>query len=219
VSADAPVAAEVVALLDGCVTTCQLIAEQEEGPYRRGEQPRRRDITEGRPGSSLVVGLSLRTAAGATIDGADVEVWHCDAEGRYSGYPPNDPNAAVDPAPQSAEYLTGETFLRGRQTTDAAGIVEFRTIYPGWYPGRAVHIHLTVHAATRIFTTQLYFPEDVTAEVFALDPYRPHGLPETTHAADGIFSTGGQPAVLDMRAADGGLVGVLCLVIPNDEDA
>ena len=212
-----PVTADVVAFLDDCTSTCQLLAEQEEGPYRRGEQPRRRDITEGRPGSPLALGIRLRTRAGAPVDGAEVEVWHCDADGRYSGYPPNDPTVAVDPSAQGAEYLTDETFLRGRQTTDAAGLVEFRTVYPGWYPGRTVHIHLVVRTATRAFTTQLYFPQDVTTEVFSHDPYRQHGLPDTAHATDEIFPTGGRPAVLDMRPDSSGHVGVLCLVLPEEE--
>ncbi len=67
--------------------------------------------------------------------------------------------------------------------------MEFRTIYPGWYPGRAVHIHLMVHTAARTFISQLYFPEHLTAEVFAHNPYRHHGLPDTTHATDEIFPT------------------------------
>ncbi len=216
-TADEPVTTEVVALLDGCTSTCQLMAEQEEGPCRRSERPRRREIAEGRSGSPLVVGLSLRTAAGAAVDGAEVEVWHCDAEGRYSGYPPNDPAVAVDPSAQRAKYLVDETFLRGRQTTDASGLVEFRTIHPGWYPGRAVHVHLTVHTALRSYTTQLYFPEDVTAEVFAHHPYRQHGLPDTSHATDEIYPTGGRPTILDMHTERGGHLGVVCLVLPHED--
>jgi protocatechuate 3,4-dioxygenase beta subunit len=115
-------------LLDACSTTCQLLAEQEEGPYRRGEQPRRRDITDGRPGLPLRLGLRLLAADGSAAAGAVVEVWHCDADGRYSGYPPNDPSTAVDPLPQRARSLPDETFLRGRQVTDDAGDVELHTI-------------------------------------------------------------------------------------------
>jgi protocatechuate 3,4-dioxygenase beta subunit len=210
------VSAELVALLDASAGTCQLFAEQEEGPYRRGEQPHRRDVTDGRPGSPLRLGLRLRTPSGEAVEGANVEIWHCDAAGRYSGYPPNDPSADADPSPQPAGYLPDETFLRGRQSTDGAGDVEFRTIHPGWYPGRTVHVHLTVHTATGHCTTQLYFPEALTAEVFARDPYRPHGLPDTTHATDGIFATGGRPAVLDVRDGVDGHVGVLCLVMPAE---
>jgi protocatechuate 3,4-dioxygenase beta subunit len=210
-----PVGADLTALLDGSTRTCQLLAEQEEGPYRRGDQPRHRDVIDGRPGSPLRIGLRLRMPSGEAVEGADVEIWHCDAEGRYSGYPPNDPSADVDPSPQPAGYLPDETFLRGRQTTDAAGDVEFRTIHPGWYPGRTVHVHLTVHTTARRCTTQLYFPEALSAEVFAHDPYRRHGLPDTTHATDGLFATGGRPAVLNVREAADGHIGVLCVVVPD----
>ena len=187
-----PVTERLAARLDDCTSTCQLLAEQEEGPYRRGEQSRRRDVTEGRRGSPLHLGLRLRRHGDHPVAGADVEIWHCDPDGRYSGYPPNDLSVAVDPSPQRAEYLPDETFLRGRQTTDDTGDVEFNTIYPGWYPGRTVHIHLTVHTPGRSYTSQLYFPEDVTAGVFEHDPYRHHGLPDTTHATDEIFRTGGE---------------------------
>ena len=216
-AAGEPVTEEIAALLDGCTGTCQLLAEQEEGPYRRGEHPRRRDVSEGRTGSPLRLASACERAGATPSPGADVEIWHCDAEGRYSGYPPNDPTVAVDPSPQRAEYLPDETFLRCRQTTDGAGDVEFRTIYPGWYPGRTVHIHLMVHTAARSYISQLYFPEDVSAEVFAHDPYRHHGLPDTTQATDEIFATGGQPAVLDVRADRGGHAGVICLVLPDQE--
>jgi protocatechuate 3,4-dioxygenase beta subunit len=212
-----PVSAEVAALLDDCTTTCQLFAEQDEGPYRRGEQPHRRDIVDGRAGSPLVLGLRLGTATGDAVVAAEVEIWHCDAQGRYSGYPPNDPSVAVDSAPQRGEYLPSERFLRGRQTTDDAGRVEFRTIYPGWYPGRTVHIHLMVHTAAGTHTSQLYLPEDLSADVFAHGPYQSHGVPDTTHATDGIFATGGDPALLDVRPMGGGHAAVLCLALPDAE--
>lgn len=216
-TASDPVSAEIAALLAGSTNSCQLLADQEEGPYRRGDQPRRSDVTEGRPGSPLRLGLRLRTPQAQSVAGAHVEIWHCDADGRYSGYPPTDPSIDVDSSPQRAEYLPDETFLRGRQATVDAGVVEFRTIYPGWYPGRTVHIHLMVHTPARTYVSQLYFPEDVTADVFSSEPYRHRGLPDTTHAADGIFGTGGQPAVLDVRADGVGHIGVICLVLPDEE--
>jgi protocatechuate 3,4-dioxygenase beta subunit len=211
------VAPDIAGHLDRCSTTCQLFAQQEEGPYRRGAQQRRDDVTEGRPGSPLHVGLRRCTSSGDAAAGVDVEVWHCDAEGRYSGYPPNDPDTEVYPSPQNPAYLPDETFLRGAQTTDVSGDVVFHTIYPGWYPGRAVHIHLMVRVAETSYISQLYFPENLTAEVFSTDPYRGHGLPDTTHSTDGIFATGGQPAVLDVHAAAEGHVGVLRLVLPDPE--
>lgn len=215
--ADESVSDDVVAFLEGCTSTGQLLAEQEEGPYRRAEQPRRRDVTEGVAGLSLRLGLRLRTPGDRAAARVDVEIWHCDPLGRYSGYPPSDPDVPVDPSPQPAAYLPEETFLRGRQTTDDVGDVEFRTIYPGWYPGRTVHIHLMVRTPGRSYVTQLYFPDEMTAAVFRRTPYREHGPPDTTHATDGIFATGGKPAVLDIRTDGGGTIGVSCLVLPDDD--
>lgn len=85
-----PLSDTVARLLEGCTATCQLWPEQEEGPYRRGDQPARRDITDGRRGTPLTIGLLLRTDQGDRVEDAEVEVWHCDALGRYSGYPPPD---------------------------------------------------------------------------------------------------------------------------------
>ena len=94
-------------------------------------------------------------------------------------------------------HLAGQTFLRGSQVTDQAGIVEFRTIHPGWYPGRTVHIHVIVRAVGRVFGSQLCFPEAVTDEVFGRPPYDERPERDTTNATDEILSSG-EPAVLDL---------------------
>jgi hypothetical protein len=87
---------------------------------------------------------------------------------------------------------TGQTFLRGYQVTDADGRVEFTTIYPGWYPGRALHIHLKVYLdSTTLLTSQLYFPETTTALVYAQAPYASRSLPDTTNETGGIIRSGG----------------------------
>ena len=203
--------------LERCTATCQLWPEQEEGPYRRGDQPERRDIADGRPGTPLTVGLLLRTDRGGALDGAEIEVWHCDALGRYSGYPPPalDTVVTADTAPQ-AEHLPEESFLRGSQPADAAGRVEFRTIHPGWYPGRTVHIHVAVRVGSTRYTSQLYFPQQRTTAVLALPPYRQHGAPDTTNDTDEIFPTGGAPAVLDIvDDGDGRLLAGLCMIVPD----
>jgi protocatechuate 3,4-dioxygenase beta subunit len=213
---DEAISDPVARLLDGCAATCHLWPEQEEGPYRRGDQPRRRDVTEGRAGLPLALGLRLRTDNGDPL-AAEVEIWHCDALGRYSGYPPPDPSRTVtaDTAPR-AEYLPDETFLRGRQSADAAGRVEFRTIYPGWYPGRTVHIHVMVHAGGRTYTSQLYFPEGATRAVFARPPYRERPTPDTSNESDEIYPTGGDPALLEViDDGEGGHLAGLCLTLPE----
>src|SRR3954468_7474738 len=149
-----PITAELAALLSSTEVVCRQWAEQAEGPYRRGTQPLRGDLVEDRDGVAVLLGLLLVDAAGAPITDGEIEVWHCDAAGRYSGYPPpkhDGPSVTEATAPRT-EYLPDQTFLRGRQLTDATGRVEFATIYPGWYPGRTPHIHLMAHTAERTCT-------------------------------------------------------------------
>lgn len=206
-----PVSPELLELLDGC-GTCLLWPEQDEGPYRREAPPLRRDVVEDRKGAPLQLGLRL-TAGGATPPaGTLVEIWHCDALGRYSGFPPPDPSvvATAATAPR-AEYLPEETFLRGAQAPDAAGRVEFRAIYPGWYPGRTVHIHLIVRTPDAVYTSQLYFPDDLSDDVLASTSYRQRPRRDTTNATDEIYPAGGPPAVLDPMPTNGGYRAAICL--------
>ena len=201
-----PISADVADLLADTTVVCREWAEQLEGPYRRGDQPLRRDLVEDRQGVPLRLGLQLADAHGAPLSDGEIEVWHCDALGRYSGYPPPEdsgPPATEATAPRTA-YLPDQTFLRGRQAVGADGAVEFVTIYPGWYPGRTVHIHLMAHAASGTATTQLYFPEELTDRVLAEAPYRDRPGRDTTNSTDTIFCTGGEPAVLELRAVRGG---------------
>ena len=125
----------------------------------------------------------------------------------------------LDRAPRAVrrhgEYLPDQTFLRGRQPTDGSGAVEFVTIYPGWYPGRTVHIHVMAHTAERTYTSQLYFPEGVTDVVFDRVPYRERPDRDTTNATDEIFPTGGEPAVLELRPSSDGFVGAARLHLPS----
>jgi protocatechuate 3,4-dioxygenase beta subunit len=195
--------ADLRALLDSTDVTCRDWAEQLEGPYRRGEQPPRSDIREDRAGALLALGLRVADERGRPLAG-EVEVWHCDALGRYSGYPPPVDEAVPvsEATAPRGEYLADQTFLRGRQAADASGTVVFTTIYPGWYPGRAVHIHLMVHTADGTRTSQLYFPDEITDEVFELAPYRSRPARDTRNATDEIFPTGGDPTVLDVRRVD-----------------
>ena len=141
--------------------------------------------------------LSLRvsqvTAAGACapLAGALVDLWQCDALGVYSDFA--DTTAKFD--------ARGKKFLRGYQVTDAKGAVAFTTIYPGWYPGRAVHLHFKVRtnptgASGTDFTSQLYFDEALTDKVHARAPYATKGRRITTNEMDGIFKSGGRQLML-----------------------
>lgn len=210
-----PVSELLASMLSDC-NTARLWAEQDEGPYHRDPQPLRRDIAEDRDGVALQLGIRLAYGDGNPAYAATVEVWQCDALGRYSGFPPPDDSAVVTAADAPlGEYLPDQTFLRGRQSTDTAGIVEFHTIYPSWYPGRTVHIHLMVHDGGRTFTSQLYFPDDLSDRVLSLPPYSQRPGRDTTNDTDEIFPTGGDPALLDVTALDDLYRAVICLVLPD----
>jgi len=192
---------------------CRPWAEQDEGPYHRDAQPVRRDIAEDREGIALQLGIRLVGDDGTPITGGAVDVWQCDALGRYSGFLPPGPVAVSAASAPRAEYLADQTFLRGRQPTDAAGMVEFRTIFPGWYPGRTVHIHLMVHVLGITLTSQLYFPDAISDHVLALPPYDQRPGRDTTNGTDEIFPTGGDPAVVDVGPIDDGYRAAISLVL------
>jgi len=212
-----PVSVELAELLGRC-TVQRRWAEQDEGPYHREAQPLRRNVIEDRDGTWLQVGIRLEEGD-APLAEADVEIWQCDALGRYSGFPPPDSSIVVTSATAPrVEYLPGETFLRGRQITDVDGMVEFRTIYPGWYPGRTVHIHVMVHTQNAVLTSQLYFPDDISDAVLASPPYLDRPARDTTNDTDEILPTGGEPAVLDVVPIEGGYRAAICLVVPAVPD-
>ena len=170
---------------------CAPTPDQEEGPYYRELVLVRDDVTEGRPGSPLELAVVVRDAGCAPVADVLVDVWHCDALGVYSWYAAAEEHGAVGPA-----LLSPGTFLRGSQRTGADGRCRFRTIYPGWYPGRAVHIHAKAHRGDSILTVQLYFPEDVTDAVHARPPYASRPRRDTTIDSDTIFPEGGSSTLL-----------------------
>src|SRR4051794_25512595 len=105
----APLTTDVVAFLNRADATCQLWAEQDEGPYHRDHHPSRRDIAEDRVGVPLILGIGLSARDGTGIGGAVVEIWHCDAAGRYSGFPPpHSSDASVDPTARPTEYVANQ---------------------------------------------------------------------------------------------------------------
>lgn len=175
--------------------TCTLLPEKTAGPFPLDQQLVRRDITEGLPGHPMRLGLRVLDESCAPVPGANVEIWHTDATGDYSAFA--DGGGGKDEGP-------GTTFLRGTQSADDAGIVEFLTICPGWYPGRAVHIHLRVHLEDDVVTTsQLFFDPEYLESVYASAPYAEFGSADTSLAEDNIA---GDPAsegtVLVTAAAD-----------------
>jgi protocatechuate 3,4-dioxygenase beta subunit len=165
----------------GAPVECVLVPKQTEGPFYLDDRLIRADVTEGLPGLPLVVEILVRRLSDCSpIPGARVDIWSCDARGVYSGFPGQ--LGGLD--------TTGETFMRGTTFADERGVAIFQSIYPGWYPGRAVHIHFKVFPTPDLeVTSQLYFPDDTTAEVMATPPYVDHGPASTTNAEDGIFAS------------------------------
>lgn len=158
--------------------TCRLVPEMTAGPFPLDRQLVRRDITEGAPGHPMRLGLRVVDAQCAPVPDAAVEIWHCDTTGDYSAFTDNG---------GGKDAGSGTTFLRGTQTAGADGIVEFQTVYPGWYHGRAVHIHVRVHAGgTTVATSQMFFDGAYTDTVYRAAPYARFGSPDTTNEQDGI---------------------------------
>jgi len=179
---------------------CVARPRQTEGPFFVDEALNRSDIRsdprsgKARPGVALRLRFQvsrLEAAACGPLSGARIDVWHCDAEGRYSDVRGFGFGATS----------TGGPFLRGYQLTDAAGGAEFVTIYPGWYGGRAVHVHFKIRtrdAAGRAsdFTSQLYFDEALTERVFAGAPYARREGRWLRNDQDGLFRDGGANLLL-----------------------
>lgn len=181
---------------------CTQTAEQTEGPFYFEVDKIRADIREDRDGAPLRLGVRVRDLESCeSIANAVVDVWHCDAGGLYSGF------EAASPSGTGGGRSDEETYLRGAQITDGDGIVAFRTVYPGWYPGRTPHIHIKVHIDnTTMLTSQLYFADDVTAKVHANAPYATGG--EAGNAADGLYDP---ELELTLSEEDDGWLGLITL--------
>lgn len=190
--------------LPGKRPACIVTPEQTEGPYFVDERLHRSDIrsdpADGSRRAGIPLALQLRLSAidgtrCTPASGAIVDIWHCDAAGVYSG--------VADPRFDTS----GKKFLRGYQIADANGIVRFLTIYPGWYPGRTVHIHFKVRARSASgrgyeLTSQLYFDDEITDKVHAQKPYAHSGIRRQRNTDDGLFRRGGRELMLSL-AEDG----------------
>lgn len=216
---------------------CVLTSEQEEGPYYVDGAKLRGDITEGKRGVAVKLRVALvNSKTCEPLPDAALDVWHCDAEGVYSGFTANSPDGPGPgrgpgpdgrrgpggpgmPPPPGQQFEPGmppppgfgpggrgprkidETrFLRGLQITNRQGTAEFASLYPGWYSGRAIHIHLKVHLGGNAAETyrgghvshtgQLFFPEDLTEQVAKMEPYAKRlQIHRTTQEEDQIFQS------------------------------
>jgi protocatechuate 3,4-dioxygenase beta subunit len=159
----------------GTNAACVVTPSETAGPYPSRADFVRSDIREDRQGTALTLTITVVNANSgcAPVANAEVEIWHCDVAGDYSQY----------------GSQTARTFLRGIQTTNAAGQAAFTTIYPGWYQGRATHIHAEVTVGGRsVKVTQMAFPESVNNTVHTSGVYASRGTNPTANLSDGIFA-------------------------------
>jgi protocatechuate 3,4-dioxygenase beta subunit len=194
--------------------SCVPTPQQTEGPYFVDEHLRRADIrsdpSNGLVKEGVLLALNMRIFSVdkmgcSPIAGAIVDIWQCDAQGLYSD--------VVD----SHFNTVGKKFLRGYQVTNTDGCVQFLTIYPGWYPGRTVHIHFKIRTDPKTarayeFTSQLYFDDSLTDRVHEHPAYTAGGqkgsrLSRTKNEEDGIFRKGGRQLILELAKTDHGYAG------------
>lgn len=159
---------------------CAVSPAETDGPFpiKTPAQLVRENIVGNKSGIPLLINITVQDVNNncQPVAGVLVDIWHCDAKGNYSQY-----------GGQLDGNFTNENFLRGRQTTNANGVASFISIYPGWYPGRAPHLHLEILRSngSSLLITQTAFPEDISNTVYATSGY--NGNFDTSNAADGEF--------------------------------
>jgi protocatechuate 3,4-dioxygenase beta subunit len=191
--------------------SCSLTPQETEGPYYFDVDAIRSDIREDRNGTLLRLAIRVRNAKSCRpIENAVVDVWHCDALGIYSGFESASRGVGGvpgGPGGGNSGPTDDETYLRGAQVTNADGIVQFKTIYPGWYRGRTVHIHAKVHLdKTSVLTTQLFFDEKVSEAAYERKPYSEHEGRDTFNDTDSIFN---DKLLLTLSKKGNGYLGVI----------
>jgi protocatechuate 3,4-dioxygenase beta subunit len=201
-----PTTEAVASALPACVVAPELT----EGPYYLDVDLERSDIRSNTSDGSVVEGATLtlewlvsQADGTACIPMADVvvDVWHCDALGEYSGVSGDSGN-----------------FLRGFQRTDSDGRATFTTIYPGWYRGRAVHIHFKIRtdpdaSAGFEFTSQLFFDDELSKQVYATGVYAQKGAQDMLNASDGIYNQSGGATLLSVTQSGDGYVATFPIAV------
>ncbi|KQX09508.1 dioxygenase [Streptomyces sp. Root431] len=241
----------------------RLTSETTEGPYYIDADKIRRDITEDREGIPMILRLKVVDSDTCKpLRGAAVDIWHCDALGIYSGYEslssggPGGPGGGTPPTdaptgtPPTGTPPTGgpggggggggheeptddKRYLRGTQLTDKHGYVEFRTVFPGWYRGRCVHVHTKVHVGGKMtasgyegghtcHTGQLFFAESAVLDSAKVAPYSTSTTERTTLDDDTIYpGNGAEGGLLALKYPKGkiakGVSATLTLGVDPDE--
>jgi protocatechuate 3,4-dioxygenase beta subunit len=183
--------------------------QQTEGPYFVDGMPNRSDIRSDTSNGSVEQGIPLRlvihvydvdNGSCVPLRGAKVDIWHANSQGIYS--------AIKDMG------TTEKNFLRGYQVTDSNGTVQFTTIYPGWYEGRAIHIHDKVRTfngpeKTLEWTAQLYFNNSINQQVHEQTPYSNHGPPQTANEEDMIYTGGSMDGLIQKNSGEQLMVNII----------
>lgn len=173
------------------IPACVVRPALTEGPYFVDEMLNRSDVRSDPSDGSTVQGAQLDLAFNVSqvgssgcipLPNAQVDIWHCNADGVYS----------------DVQNARGKKFLRGYQITDANGLAKFVTIYPGWYPGRAVHIHFKIRIENYEFTSQLFFDDSFTDQVYLQEPYSQRGERNPRNTGDNIYNDGGSQLMLNV---------------------
>lgn len=201
---------------------CVLSQEEVSGPYFRNTKLIRRDITESEPGLPLLIKIKVVERNSCTpLHNVFVDIWHCNARGSYSGWSHINPDLEAEPDNVGKISRTDDkTFLRGSQQSDSQGILRFTSVYPGFYAGRATHIHLAIRKPSKnqndtshfAYVGQLYFPEEYNRNVYQLDSYTHRKIKPLSAADDEIYKKyHGERSVLNISTigGDGILNGLL----------
>lgn len=191
-------------------SVCLVMPETTEGPYYIDPELVRADITEEKTGVPLKMQIQVVDANCTPIPEARVDIWHCDAQGNYSGYANQGSDGTVN--------TEGETFLRGTLMADESGIVSFDTIYPGWYRGRTTHIHYKVFLdETTVLTSQIFFPDALSQYLFEnVTEYERSGTRDTVNKTDSIAQDAGDGAYCFIKEQSDGYVAALVVGVNPD---
>ena len=196
--------------------------EMVEGPYYSNGGAQRSDIRERQDGVVLDLTLKVVDATtGLPLAGSDVDLWQSNATGHYSGYDANPDELPTDIS-NGQKATNPETYLRGKQTSDAKGNVHFKTIYPGWYVLRTPHIHLKIFTESRCnLTTQLYLPEKLNQKIFENDAYARTIEQDTHNRTDPVIGKfgGESPSVwIELEELAEGFSGSATISVDPNED-
>lgn len=190
---------------------CSLMPEVTEGPYYIDPGLIRADIREDRVGVATMIRFQVFDADCAPIQGARVDIWHCDAKGNYSGF--------AGQGSDTTSNTEGQTFLRGTQMTDEAGLVAFQTIYPGWYSGRTTHIHFKVFLdKVTLLTGQMFLPDALSQYIYDNAPsYGDRASArDTFNSGDGIAAQAGAGAYAHIAEQPEGYDAALVIGVSRD---